>query len=52
MKLAEEEISKIRNDYPYFKFQFPDMEIIRRLDGETHKRRKQVEKAKSFASNL
>ncbi len=52
MQLGYEEISKIRQDYPCFRFQFPDMEAIRRLDAITIKRRKEVEKARTYTSNL
>lgn len=52
MKAGIEEIKKIRGDYPYFRFKFPDMEAIRRLDAEKQKRRREVEKGKSSTSNL
>lgn len=52
MSLVEKEISQIRRDYPSFQFSFPDMDVIRKLDAITMKRRKEVEQAKSATSNL
>jgi len=52
MKQANNEISKIRADYPWFKFIFPDMDAIRRLDSETAKRRKKLDKGKASLAGL
>lgn len=52
MQQAEDEITKVRTDYPWFKFVFPDMDAIRRLDAITVKRKKQVDRGKSFATDL
>lgn len=50
--LAEKEIRQILNDIPRFRFTFPDMETIKRLDAETTKRRRSLDKAKSQISDL
>jgi superfamily I DNA and RNA helicase len=42
MEMAEAEIEKILSDIPRFKFKFPDMNKIRRLDTESSKRRKEM----------
>lgn len=52
MQQAKEEISNIQGDYPWFKFVFPDMNSIRRLDAETVKRQKQVSKGFASVTNL
>jgi superfamily I DNA and RNA helicase len=52
MKQAQNEVEKIRLDYPSFKFVFPDMEAIRKLDAQTVKRRRQVDKAKATTADL
>ncbi len=52
MKKAEIEVNRILADQPYFKFTFPNMELIRRLDAETDKRRRQVKKAKTSVTGL
>jgi superfamily I DNA and RNA helicase len=52
MQEAKAEIESILQDYPYFKFTFPDMVDIRNLDAETGKRRREVAKAKDSAIEL
>jgi superfamily I DNA and RNA helicase len=53
MQSAEAEINKILSDIPYFRFIFPDMEKIRRLDAsETSRRRREVKTAKESVSKL
>lgn len=52
MQSAKEEITKIREDFPWFRFVFPDMEAIRRLDAITIKRKRQVDRGKAFAKDL
>lgn len=52
MEAAKDEIQRILEDYPRFKFMFPDMEIIRRLDAETSKRRRVVMRAKDSVTEL
>jgi superfamily I DNA and RNA helicase len=52
MDKAKNEIDRIINDYPYFRFVFPDMETIRNLDAETSKRRRIVAKAKDSLADL
>lgn len=43
MLAVEKELEKIIKNIPYFRFKFPDMERVRRLDAaETSRRRKQV----------
>jgi len=45
MEKAHKEINKILADIPQFKFRFPDMQKIRRLDAENSKNRKKVREA-------
>lgn len=53
MQKVTKEIDLILSDLPYFKFVFPDMEKIRRLDtAETTRRRKIVRTAKDAARQL
>lgn len=53
MIAAKSEIGRILEDIPYFKFAFPDMEHIRRLDAsETSRRRREVRTAKESISKL
>jgi superfamily I DNA and RNA helicase len=43
MLAVEKELEQIIKNIPYFRFQFPDMERVRRLDAaETSRRRKQI----------
>ena len=52
MKEVKQEIDQILADQPYFKFTFPDMKTIRRLDAETSRRRKVVKRASDNVSKL
>jgi superfamily I DNA and RNA helicase len=53
MKAVELEIKKILNDLPRFRFKFPDMDRIRKLDAsETTRRRRQVKKVKEAVDSL
>ena len=52
MKQATKEIERIRSDYPSFKFIFPDMDAIRKLDSETAKRRKKLDKGRASLAEL
>lgn len=52
MELAQREIKAILTDVPRFRFRFPDMAMIKRLDAETNKRRQQVTKAQKQATEL
>ena len=52
MNKAKDEVKKILADQPRFKFIFPNMETIRRLDAETDKRRRAMKKVKTSASSL
>ena len=52
MEKAKEEIDKILRDLPMFKFAFPDMSTIRRLDAENSRRRKAVASAKKTVSEI
>lgn len=45
MEAAKKEIDRILADIPYFRFTFPDMRDIRRLDAENSHKRKKVEQA-------
>ena len=47
-----EEIDKILRDLPMFKFAFPDMSTIRRLDAENSRRRKAVASAMKTVSEI
>jgi superfamily I DNA and RNA helicase len=47
------EVQAIQADIPYFRFVFPDMEEIRRLDArETTRRRKKVQQARKSVEDL
>ena len=53
MRAVVKEIEKIQSDIPYFRFRFPNMERLRRLDAsETTRRRKEVKKAKDSMEML
>jgi superfamily I DNA and RNA helicase len=52
MKRLEDEIAAIETDFPYFKFTFPDMETIRKLDAETAFRKREMRKAREAVRNL
>lgn len=53
MVAAKNEIRKIVEDIPYFRFIFPDMEHLRRLDAsETSRRRREVRTAKESITKL
>jgi superfamily I DNA and RNA helicase len=53
MQEVKKEIDKVLNDIPYFKFDFPDMEEIPRLDAyETNRRKNEVKKAKDSINKL
>jgi superfamily I DNA and RNA helicase len=53
MRIAASEIQSILNDLPYFKFTFPDVEHLRRLDAsETSRRRREVRTAQESAKRL
>lgn len=52
MKYAKEEIDRILNDQPRFKFIFPDMEKIRDLDAEIARRRRDLQKVKINLEDL
>lgn len=49
---AKDEIDRILADQPRFKFPFPDMEKIRRLDAETGKRRRELKTGRDAVSKL
>ncbi|MCB9135285.1 MAG: ATP-binding domain-containing protein [Anaerolineales bacterium] len=52
MQSAMQEINKVIQNYPRFKFVFPNMDEIRRLDAETGKRRREIQKAKLSTNEL
>lgn len=53
MAVAQEEIGKILQDIPRFKFRFPDIEQLRRLDAsETSRRRREVRTAKELMQKI
>jgi superfamily I DNA and RNA helicase len=52
MEAAKREVDSILKDIPLFKFKFPDMAAIRRLDAETSYRRKKLEKASQAVETL
>ncbi len=52
MEKAKDETDKIMQNLPEFKFIFPDMNKIRRLDSENSRRRKAVASAKKSASEI
>jgi len=52
MEDAKKEIDSILSDLPFFKFVFPDMSTIRRLDAETSQRRREVAKTTEMASKM
>lgn len=52
MKQAKEEVNQILSDIPRLHFIFPDMNIIRSLDAETNKRRKQRDKGNRVATEI
>jgi hypothetical protein len=52
MELARREINHILSDLPCFRFTFPDMRKIRRLDAENSRKRKEVQEAGKSISVL
>lgn len=53
MKDVQAELNKIKADLPYFKFIFPDMARLKKLDAsETTRRREQVKAVKNAVGNL
>lgn len=52
MSKFKDEIDCILKDLPRFKFEFPDMEVIKNLDAETSKRRAAVNSASKSANEL
>lgn len=53
MRAAKQEIDKILSDLPCFRFSFPDMETLRRLDAsETTRRRRELRKARESVKAL
>lgn len=52
MRQAKEEIERVLADQPRFKFKFPNMAAIRRLDAETGKRRGEIRKVRDNVSRL
>ncbi|GHO75247.1 hypothetical protein KSD_30180 [Ktedonobacter sp. SOSP1-85] len=49
MEAAKQEIEQILGDLPSFKFEFPDMRVVRRLDAENSYKRKKFEKLSKAA---
>jgi len=52
MEKAKGEIDQILSDSPQFKFIFPDIDKIRRLDAETSRRREEARKAKKTFTEI
>jgi superfamily I DNA and RNA helicase len=52
MKRLEEEINAIESDFPRFKFIFPNMDSIRKLDAETAFRKREMRRAREAVRNL
>lgn len=52
MEDAKNEITRITDDYPYFRFNFPDPDAVKNLEAQTGKRRKAVETAKDSINEL
>ncbi len=52
MKRLEEEITAIEADFPRFKFRFPNMDTIRKLDAETAFRRREMRRAREAVRSL
>jgi superfamily I DNA and RNA helicase len=52
MKEASEEIKEILDDIPKFRFEFPDMNKVRRLGAESSQRRKTVAATNNLAKKL
>jgi superfamily I DNA and RNA helicase len=53
MRSVVDELNVILSDVPYFRFEFPDMDTIRRLDAsETSRRRREVRNAKESIDKL
>lgn len=52
MEIAKKEFDDILSDIPRFKFKFPDMQKIRRLDAENSSRRKEFNTTDKYADGL
>jgi superfamily I DNA and RNA helicase len=52
MKRLEDEIAAIESDFPRFRFTFPNMDTIRKLDAETAFRKREMRKARDAVRNL
>lgn len=52
MKRLEEEIDSIESDFPRFKFVFPNMDYIRKLDAETAFRKREMRRAREAVRSL
>jgi superfamily I DNA and RNA helicase len=52
MKRLEGEIAAIEADFPRFKFKFPNMDNIRKLDAETAFRKREMRKAREAVRSL
>lgn len=52
MQQAKDEVERILADQPRFKFKFPNMAAIRRLDAETGKRRREIRTVRDNFSRL
>ncbi len=52
MKRLEEEIAAIEADFPRFRFTFPNMDTIRKLDAETAFRRREMRRARDAVRSL
>jgi superfamily I DNA and RNA helicase len=52
MKRLEEEIAAIEADFPRFRFTFPNMDTIRKLDAETAFRKREMRRAREAVRSL
>jgi superfamily I DNA and RNA helicase len=52
MRAVQKEIQSILNNLPRFRFEFPDITKIPRLDAETARRHREVRKAKNSVADL
>ena len=52
MEHALAEIKQIQENHPRFRFTFPNMDEIRRLEAATARRRREVQKARSSVKEL
>ena len=52
MQRLENEIAGIVSDFPRFRFTFPNMDRIRKLDAETAYRKREMRKAREVVRNL